>query len=159
MKRLLTLLFIGLISQAYSQQQISTSTIIVHESRSSEWETYVDETTFSIEYRFVDCDPEMGYDQEMIILRVTNKSEDLISVGWFLQTYYSKDECRTCDYKDEYYFTLNLNPGEILEGDCSIYSESKLKLFSQFNDKNYKKGEQLYSFSLANLNSKSVQID
>lgn len=159
MNGLLTLLFIGLLSQTYAQEQITTNTAVVYEINSTDWIFYVDEEKFSIDYQLANCDPEMGYDKEMVLLRLTNKTEDLISVSWVTQLYTSKDECRNCEARDEYHFTVNLNPGESVEGNCSIYTDNKLKIFSRFNDENYTKGDRLYSFKLENLSSKSVQID
>lgn len=136
---------------ALNQQNISSPSVEVISSHGNEWNVYVQQENFKIEYKFVNCDPSMGYDNESIVLRITNFTENKIKLTWVSNNFYDK-VCNSCNYPDEYFNELILSPNQQVEGTCDIYADKKLKIFSKFNDVNYSKGKQLTSFKLADLN-------
>lgn len=145
---LFTALFICTIG--YSQEQINTQIVTFKESFPTEWTTYVDNQEFSVEYKFVDCDPNMGYDFESVLLKFTNKTSNHLSFSWQIDLFYN-EFCRTCDYPVEYARMIDLEPLDSVEGNCLRESNQALKLFSKFNDINYSKGEHLSGFQLSLL--------
>jgi hypothetical protein len=80
---------------------------------------------------------------------MTNHTIDELKLDWHILLDYNQ-ECRTCEYPDEYTYHLFLGPNQIKEGDCSIYSELfELKIFSQFLDSRAKQKDELSSFQLS----------
>lgn len=154
MKLINTTLFALVFSYiGYGQQEYSTNLIEVDRNAQNpiDWITYYDNEEFVIEYSFVQCDPSIGYDNESILLKFKNKTSQALKIAWNLDLYYD-GVCKTCDFPDEYHNELQLNPMEEKEGNCDIYSDSKLKIFSKFIDQNYTKGLKLTSFKLSKLN-------
>lgn len=129
---------------------IPTSTVDLKTNYSTEWVTYVDNQDFSIEYKFIDCDPEMGYDFETAVLRFKNKTNQKLEFSWHIDIYRG-EVCKTCAYEFEYSRTIVLGSNEVIEGDCVRNSNNQLKVFSKFIDANYTKGERLTMFQLNNL--------
>ncbi len=132
--------------------QLNTSFADTKTLQPTEWTEHFSNDDFSIEYKFVACDPEMGYDQESVLFKFTNKTSSHLAVHWHMILHYDS-ECKTCDYEDEYTFSVDLEPNTEKTSDCSIYAEnSQLKLFSRFIDENYTKGEVLTGFQFNGLN-------
>ena len=156
MNKLITALFVVILSlEGLAQQQYSTQLINVSEQQLANtvgWVSYVDNPDFKIEFQFIDCDPVIGYDSESVVLRVTNKTLTPQTISWHAHLHYD-GVCKTCDYPEEYYHELHMKPKQEVAGECDIYSENSLKIFSKFIDKNYKKGEKLTAFQLARLRS------
>ena len=151
MKKLLLSLAFAIFSFiAFNQQIISSPSVEVQSTHEADWQVYVQHESFKIEYKFVNCDPAMGYDNESVLLRVTNLTGNKIQLTWINNNFYDK-VCNSCNYPNEYFNELSLAPNQQLEGACDIYADKKLKIFSKFNDVNYSKGKQLTSFKLADL--------
>lgn len=154
MKPIIGLLFTVILFTSYAQTttEIETTKIEFVEDveHSNEWEVYLSELDYKIEYRFIDCDPPMGYDQEMVIFRFTNRTNQKIVFNWHILSDYN-GVCKTCNYPDEYGYGVTLEAHEEKEGSCSLYEEYNLKVFSKFIDVNYTKGEQLSGFQLGNM--------
>jgi hypothetical protein len=150
MNKLLTLLAIILCSYVFSQVQYSTDSVTISQNKPTDWELYIYNEDFKIEYKFVDCDPDMGYDFETVILRITNETNQKLEFSWHIDIY-REGTCRTCDYEDEYRRTIVVAGDEVIEGDCVRNSNIELKVFSQFNDVLYSKGAKLTGFQLSDL--------
>lgn len=146
MKQLFTFLFLILCFGANAQNSVSMKA-----QSFTDWTIYASNASYEIQYKVVNCDPSMGYDQEMVILRIENKTTNNIAVDWQMILYYS-GECKTCDYLDEYHYSVVIEAGSEIVGGCSINDDYQLKIFSKFIDTNYSKGDQLTSFELGNLN-------
>ena len=136
--------------QEQQQQQIQTININTKDSHPIEWEIYFENDQIKVEYKFSECDPEMGYNTELVLLKCTNLTPNKLSLNWHEILYYDKI-CKTCDFPEEYLYSVDLGPNELLEGNCSIYSKYQLQIFSRFNDVNSSNGVILTSFSLSNL--------
>ncbi len=150
MKAFLTIFIFIVSMNLFAQQQISTNLISVSVSHPTNWVTYVSNSDFIIEYRFVNCDPSRGMDFEGVIFRITNLSQNKIAFSWHKLLYYAGD-CRTCNYPEEYSLSISVPANSSIEGDCEPDSGYDLKLFSKFIDQAYSKGDQLTSFQLGNL--------
>lgn len=116
--------------------------------RSDEWQLYYFNEDIRIEYQLVQCDPEIGFDNESVIIRVTNRTDSKMTLEWHMQRY-NDGECNTCNYPDEYHYVIDLAPHSEMTGDCSVYGVNQLKIFAQFIDANYTKGKKLTAFQLA----------
>ena len=131
--------------------QLSTPFVDTETLRPSEWAEHFSNNDFSIDYKFMNCDPEMGYDQESVFIKFTNKTTNHLYISWHMILHYN-NECKTCDYEDEYTFTIELAPNTEKTTDCSVYADnSQLKLFSRFIDENYTNGEALTGFSFETI--------
>lgn len=135
---------------SFSQRVINSPAVDIQSTHSNDWELYILDEIVKIEYKIVSCDPVMGYDNESVLLRITNLSGSKIQLSWISNNFYDK-VCNSCNYPNEYFNEIGLAPNQTLEGNCDIYADKKLKIFSKFNDPNYSKGKQLTSFKLADL--------
>jgi hypothetical protein len=117
--------------------------------RNTEWQVYSQTDQLIIEYKFENCNPRIGYDKESVILRFTNRNKFDIELNWHMLLFYD-GVCKTCEFPEEYDFTLNLTSFETIEGSCDLNSDYKTKIFSKFNDVNYTKGAVLTGFQFAN---------
>jgi len=133
--------------QEYSAQLI---TFNAPSEKATDWTTYIDNELFQIEYVFANCDPNVGFDYEGVMLKITNKTSSKLQLSWHKILHYA-GTCRTCDYPEEYSFSLSLAPNEVLEADCDPQTGYDLKFFSRFIDAQYSQGDQLTSFQLLNL--------
>lgn len=117
-----------------------------------DWIMLKDQDGIEISYQHRNCDPEMGFDQERVILKVVNKTNVTKLLDWDIHLWYD-EVCRTCKLESsEYHKTISLAPLENKEGDCSVYSNSDFRLFVQFTDENYKGRKQVLThFELANF--------
>lgn len=153
MRKLLFMLFVGFLFTSNAQEESTlqvTNTVDTKVNHPSNWQTYFSNSDLKIEYKFVDCDPAMGYDKEVVMLKFTNLSSDELNISWNLESHMNGN-CTMCNYPDEYFNTLSLSPNEIIEGSCDIYSEMKFRLFSKFIDANHSSGPQMTAFKLNNL--------
>ncbi|MBL4578183.1 MAG: hypothetical protein JKY18_00655 [Flavobacteriales bacterium] len=117
------------------------------------WELYTELDGIRIEYKYADCDLERGYDQQWVLLKITNTSVDTKLVEWKSNLWYN-GECKTCDVNTgEYHRTVSVDPGKTLEGTCSIYGNESLNVFVKFIDIRYQNDnrEVLTKFELDNL--------
>lgn len=148
-------LFINLLT--FGQQPVTTNLIDVTTTKPTEWSTYIDLQDLKIEYKFVNCNPSIGYDSEMLLLRFQNKSSQNLSVSWHSKQYYD-GTCKTCSSPEEYGFSIDLEAQETEEGTCELDAAIELKIFSKFTDINYH-GEptSLTSFQLGELIVSTIQ--
>lgn len=129
------------------------SVLFTSVSDAGNWQLYADKDGVRIEYKYTDCDLEKGYDQQWILLKITNTSGDTKLVTWKSNLWYNND-CKTCHVQgQEYQRSVSIKAGETLEGTCSIYSNGSLNMFVKFIDKQYQNSnpQVLTKFELGNL--------
>lgn len=129
------------------------SVLFTSVSNAGNWQLYAEIDDIRIEYKYTDCDLERGYDQQWILLKITNSSGNTKLVEWKSNLWYN-NECKTCDVKSqEYNRTVSIDPGKTLEGTCSIYGNGSLTIFVKFIDKQYQNPNRqvLTKFELDNL--------
>ena len=115
---------------------------------------YEDEVV-AIFYTIEPCYPEIGFDQEKIILQLQNKTSLRINISWHSLLYYN-GKCNTCDYPNEYTSSFELIPNQSLIGDCSLNSNHGLTFFSKFIDENYTGNAELTDFSLKDIKTSII---
>lgn len=153
MKKLLFVIFLGLLFSAQSQEQtteITTQKVDTKINHQSEWTIYEENSELKIEYKFVDCDPAMGYDKEVVLIRVSNLSADKLQISWNSELEYD-GSCNTCNYPEEYFTQFSISSNNIIEVDCDLHADTRFRFFSKFIDVNYTKGATMTAFKLANL--------
>lgn len=151
MKQLTFICALLLTYATFGQESVTTNLVDVQLNHPTNWKTYINNNLVKIEYKFVECAQNIGYDQEFMMIRVKNKTNQTIQLEWRSDQFYN-DVCRTCSYPDEYTYQLSLSPNEVIEPDCSLETERKLRLFSRFTDSNYNGVEEnLSDFQLSNL--------
>lgn len=117
----------------------------------TDWTIYTSNSEYEIYYKFETCDPSIGYNNESVLLRLINKSPQKQVFNWFQVLHYD-NECLTCDYPGEYTYEISVPSASSVEGDCTVYSDYRLKIFSKFDDPNYSKGGKvLTSFQLKDI--------
>jgi len=122
-------------------------------SNAGNWQLYTELDGIRIEYKYADCDLERGYDQQWVLLKITNTTGNTKLVEWKNNLWYN-DECKTCDVTSgEYHRTVSVGGGKTLEGTCSIYGNGSLNIFVKFSDSQYQNPnpEVLTKFELENL--------
>jgi hypothetical protein len=101
-------------------------------SQTNEWTVYYDQDGVTISYKIADCDLEMGYDEQRILIKVANTSAKKALVIWQYEQFYD-EVCLTCnDPHGEYRKEFCLESGNQIEGKCSVYDSSGLTIFSEW---------------------------
>lgn len=99
----------------------------------SVWETYFEDEKIKIEYKLLNCEYTDFFNQEFVILQITNKSNNKISVEWQEQYWYD-NICNNCEQEsNEFRKKTIVNANETVIGQCNFHSN--LKIFSKFTEK------------------------
>lgn len=116
------------------------------------WDSWKSVDGVEIAQKEAECELRMGYDQDWKLFRFENTNSYTVILIWDIEMHHN-GECVTCnDPNGEYHRTLELQPGEVLEGECKIAEDDRLHAFIQFNDPNYTGASaQLTHFDLKNL--------
>ena len=116
------------------------------------WQLLRSENGIEVYYQNQMCEPEAGFDQEKVILKVVNTTVVSKTIDWDIHMWYNA-VCKTCDVDTgEYHKTISLAANEEQQGGCSVYSNFDLCVFAQFTDINYTGNKQvLTKFELANF--------
>lgn len=138
-----------LVLSLYTSAQIPTTLVATNDINSTNWVTYVDNQEVTVEYKRTDCDLNSGLDKQYFLLRISNKTQNEISVNWEMDLFYN-DDCKTCGI-GEYEWQIDLAPHQSVEGECANGSENKLRMFSKFIDANYTNSSELTGFKFSNL--------
>ncbi len=132
---------------------LAVTATTTHAQKNDEWRTVKEENGIVVKFKYTDCDPEAGFDQESVLLQVTNTTNDVLTVDWDLQLWYN-GVCKTCeDPYGEYVRTIEIGAGAVMEGTCSIRGDYRFNIFSKFTDPNFKgkNPDELTRFELANF--------
>ena len=116
------------------------------------WQLLRSENGIEVYYQNQMCEPEAGFDQEKVILKVVNTTVVSKTIDWDIHMWYNA-VCKTCDVQTgEYHKTISLAANEEQQGGCSVYSNFDLCVFAQFTDVNYTGNKQvLTKYELANF--------
>ena len=130
----------------------------VSQNKPSSWTLLQQEDEIMIYYKYAQCQPRMGYDQELVLLKFVNSSSVMTKeIEWDLEAYWDGN-CITCKNLNEYHMKITLIPLQKLEGNCTVECDYKLKIFSKFTEKGISDADQklLTKFELANLTVKKI---
>lgn len=97
------------------------------------WITYFDDTSLIIEYQYQNCEYDR-FDEEKIILKITNKADKDILISWKEELWYDQ-ECLNCnlDNENEIYKSIAIKANQIKNGNCE--RNNPLTIFSKFSEK------------------------
>ncbi len=154
MKYTLSLLFLLLLPLFGTSQVKSADGKLDRNIR--DWNNLTNTEKYSIDYKFLDCDPEIGFNKEIIAFRFVNKTNEKIELSWHSYLYYN-GKCKTCDYPQEYGASIVLNPNETFSADCSNEGDQQRAFFSRFVDSGYKGNSLLTDFNLHGLQMKVIK--
>ena len=116
------------------------------------WTPFLSDGPVKVFYKYAVCDPEIGYDNESVLLKIINVSNQGVIASWDREIYFD-GVCTTCDLGDEGRSEYKLAPNEVAEGICSVSGDRRLKLFCEFTDPQYKLKQPLFTgFKLNNFN-------
>lgn len=122
----------------------------IPENKNNEWKLYHSNNAVDIFFKYADCNLEMGYDQEWVLLKFINKTEQqkIIEYDKIIEI---DSVCITCEYSAEYHMTINIKPNEIIEGSCSIYDNASSHFYSKMIEPGVNITSKLTRFELGNL--------
>lgn len=122
----------------------------------SNWTTYYSDSEIKIEYQYTNCEYPERFNQEFVILKITNLTNNVINVSWYNESWYDK-KCINCsdEKSDEAFNKVYLKANEEVLGNC--IDQNSLRIFSKFSDKienmpGIKKIVKLTKFELKNIN-------
>ena len=122
----------------------------------SNWTTYYSDSEIKIEYQYTNCEYPERFNQEFVILKITNLTNSDINVRWYNESWYDK-KCINCsnEKSDEAFSKVYLKANEEVLGNC--IDQNSLRIFSKFSDKienmpGIKKIVKLTKFELKNIN-------
>lgn len=116
-----------------------------------EWTLFATDNGVEIYYKYAECDLEMGYDHEWVLLKFVNTTSTPKNVD-FDKKMELNGECVTCnDPHGEYHMTVGLAANETVEGSCTVYDDPSHHIFSKVLTPDTGIDDELTSFDLDNL--------
>ena len=119
------------------------------------WTNYYSDSEVKIEYQYTNCEYKEFFNQEFVMLKITNFTNKDFTVKWNNETWYDK-KCINCSDKDnaESQNEVFIQANEIVLGNCN--DQNSLKIFSKFSEKiedmpGVKKIVKLTKFKLKNI--------
>ena len=120
------------------------------------WTDYYSDNEVKIEYQYTNCEYSDRFNQEFVILKITNFTNKNFSVNWINQSWYDK-KCINCsdNSTEEALTEIYVPANQVVVGDCNI--QDNLRIFSKFSDRiedmpGIKKIVKLTKFKLKNIN-------
>jgi len=130
--------------------------IITHAEAPNNWTTYYSDNDVKIEYQYTNCEYSDRFNQEFVILKMTNLTNNNLSISWVNESWYDK-KCINCSENrtDEASNKVLIPANQLVAGDCDI--QDNLRIFSKFSDRiedmpGIKKIVELTKFELKNIN-------
>ena len=96
------------------------------------WTDLTSKNGVEVQYKYVEChDNTNDVHRENVMLRFENTTGEAVDVSWKHLTWYDGN-CSTCKSNDgEYRMNLQLDPNEVLQGNCDTDRQA-LKVFGSF---------------------------
>ena len=120
------------------------------------WTKYYSDNDVKIEYQYMNCEYSDRFNQEFVILKMTNLTNKNLSISWVNESWYDK-KCINCSENrtDEASNEVLIPANQVLVGDCDM--QDNLRIFSKFSDRienmpGIKKIVKLTKFKLKNIN-------
>jgi hypothetical protein len=127
-----------------------------HAESPNNWTTYYSDNDVKIEYQYTNCEYSDRFNQEFVILKMTNFTNHNLSISWDNESWYDK-KCINCSENktDEASNKVLIPANQVVSGDC--YIQDNLRIFSKFSDRiedmpGIKKIVELTKFKLKNIN-------
>ena len=124
-------------------------------SQSDNWEEYYSDNQIKIEYNYMICDFSSTANQELIVFRFTNLSENNITLNYETQIWYDGKEINTEHNSEEFRKTINLENNEIITTNCENQWK-EYSIFSAFvHNETNERYVSLTKFELTNITTKN----
>ena len=121
----------------------------------NDWTTYHSDNDIKIEYQYSNCEYPEFFNQEFVVLKITNLTNKDLTVKWKNESWYDK-KCINCSDDDlESFNETFVKANDFVIGNCN--DQNSLRIFSKFSDKienmpGIKKIVKLTKFKLKNIN-------
>ena len=94
------------------------------------WITYHTDNDIKIEYQYINCEYPEQFNQEFVVLKITNFTNKDLTVSWQNESWYDK-KCLNCsdDFSAELLKEIDLKANEVLVGNCK--EPNNLRIFSK----------------------------
>ena len=103
-----------------------------HANDDMDWIVYLQNNEITIEYKRIDCEFVEQFNQQYIMLKITNHSNKDILVRWDQELWYD-NQCINCEqFSEEYRKNIVVNANEMVIGNC--IKNNPLRIFSKFTD-------------------------
>jgi len=135
----------------------SLISITLSASNLTDWETYFENDTVKIEYKYQNCEYKEQFNSEFVIFKISNLTNNTLTFEWNQQLWYDGN-CGNCETdKEENRKQITVLPTSNTEGECNI--NNSLRIFSKFTGKleempGINKINALTKFELTNLKIK-----
>lgn len=98
-----------------------------------EWQEYSTIDDVRIEFKRKQCVPEGDREQNLILFRYTNLSNDVKTISWVFKIW-RNDYCVNCNSisNPEYAHSITLQPNEVIEADGTTKSDKRIYIFDNF---------------------------
>ncbi|MBE50982.1 MAG: hypothetical protein CMP51_04750 [Flavobacteriales bacterium] len=141
LKTLFSILFIGLFTNTFSQ--------------TNEWIIYYENEKISIETKHQICEFSSTANQEIIIFRFTNLTNDILTLEYDTELSYGEQIVNTEQNGEESRKKIKINKNEIIVTNCDS-KWNEFNIFSAFiENKNKQKYIYLSQFELKNINTEN----
>ena len=141
LKTLFSILFIGLFTNTFSQ--------------TNEWIIYYENEKISIETKYQICEFSSTANQEIIIFRFTNLTNDILTLEYDTELSYGEQIVNTEQNGEESRKKIKINKNEIIVTNCDS-KWNEFNIFSAFiENKNKQKYIYLSQFELKNINTEN----
>ena len=141
LKTLFSILFIGLFTNTFSQ--------------TNEWIIYYENEKISIETKYQICEFSSTANQEIIIFRFTNLTNDILTLEYDTELSYGEQIVNTEQNGEESRKKIKINKNEIIVTNCDS-KWNEFNIFSAFiENKNKHKYIYLSQFELKNINTEN----
>lgn len=124
---------VTLFSSAAPITQFIPTPNLVNVEPTEEWQEYSTIDDVRIEFKRKRCIPEGDREQNLIIFRYTNLSNDVKTISWVVKIW-RNDYCVNCNSisNPEYAHSITLQPSQIVEADGSTKSDKSIYIFDNF---------------------------
>ena len=111
---------------------IAYLTLFLFQSATPDWQVYKSTPEADVYFRNEACHDEAnGIHREYVLLKFVNKTDHKLKLSWQLERY-EAGTCTTCN-KNEYAYSLTMEPHQTLEADCAS-KDRELKVFVKHLD-------------------------
>ena len=110
----------------------SLISITLSASNPADWETYFENDTVKIEYKYQNCEYTEQFNNEFLIVKISNLTNSELILEWKEELWYD-DNCINCEsVSNEFNKTVTIQKNTTIEGDC--LTPNALRIFSKFTE-------------------------
>lgn len=129
----LTFFFALTLFASKASSSFSSPILLLVPEPTEEWQVYTTINDVRIEFKRKTCTPIHDREQDLILFRYTNLSNQPKTISWSTKMW-RNDVCVNCDRIDnsENAFAISLAPNQVIEGDGSTKADKTVYLFDRF---------------------------